>query len=424
MKNNSISSYYSHIKSFSQPIKRLFITHAIFGIGFGIYEVLLNIYLSEIGYPEGTIGRILAVKAACGALFSLFAGWLADKQSRKFVYITGLLMTAIGYTTQIFSNTPRLIFLGAAIGGIGHGSWNVAIVPYIQENASKKNLPYALGLSSSLMWFTAMISAIIAGRMPAVLKAATFINTPNKAATLRFSLLLGILIIIAALLPASGMAGKTSPQKTSPALTLTAKDANEEEASLRNPFFDMAKFALCNSLMGLGAGLIIPYFNLYFKNWVGVSLPTIGTIFALGQIGTAIGSLSAPLLSQRFGPLKSLLASSLLSLPLMVTMAFTKNLYICSFAYIFRGALINTTSPLVQEILMNTVPQNLRARASATNNFFWNLTWAISMSFSGTLIRNKGYAPSLLIASFCYLLAAFFYWYFFRNYNSAKRTAD
>ncbi len=64
-------------RTFPPAIMRLFAAQSLFGIGIGIFMVLLNLYLRAIGYSEDIIGKLLAFQSLCAALISIPMGWLA-----------------------------------------------------------------------------------------------------------------------------------------------------------------------------------------------------------------------------------------------------------------------------------------------------------------------------------------------------------
>ena len=168
--------------------------------------------------------------------------------------------------------------------------------------------------------------------------------------------------------------------------------------------------------------MIVPYFNLYFRDWVGASIPQIGTIFALGQFGTALGSFASPWITRRAGLIHGVLITQVLSLPFMALMAVQHSFWLCALCFIFRGAFMNMGMPIRQETLMEVMPARFRARAAATDSMSWNLAWAGSMFFSGSIIKNHGYGASLWIAVACYATSAVLYRWFFLDWERKRLT--
>jgi len=72
------------------------------------------------------------------------------------------------------------------------------------------------------------------------------------------------------------------------------------------------------TLVGLGASLIIPFMNLYFKDIFALPGPQIGLIYTFGQLATAAGMLLVPLVVRRLGKVRTVVITELFSLTVHV----------------------------------------------------------------------------------------------------------
>lgn len=397
--------------SFSPKIKFLLAAQGIFGIGNGIFSVLLNLYLREIGFPENIIGRLLAVQAMSAAISSVPMGSLADKTSRRTTYLCGLLLLGCGLSCVASTRSLPLLFLAVMLAGSGNGALLVSVQPYLQENSKNKQRPYVFSINYTLTWVTSILSGVIAGWLPKILQTTIATGKSGVADSLQYSLWFGVLFVFSALYPAYFLArkAKTKPSKEK----LGKKTAETKNEKPYNPWPIILRFNLCNALVGFGAGMVVPYFNLYFRDWVGSSIQDIGMVFAMGQLGTAIGSLCSPLLNQRIGLVKGVVVSQMLSLPFMIIMAISHNYAVCAVCFIFRSAFMNMSTPMKQEMTMEIIRPDYRARASAMDSMVWNLTWSLAMFFSGGIIKKFGYDFSLAVSFVTYLSSSIIYYLFF-----------
>lgn len=403
------------LKSFSPAIKSLLLAQAVYGVGYGLFTVLLNLYLRGIGYSETEIGRILSLQTLCSALMSIPLGWLADKTSRKCTYITGIICIATGYSIVCIKSQMSSILPAVCISGTGLGAILVSVLPYLQENSTDSQRAYVFSLNSSLTWTTSIVSGFIAGWLPKIL-LKSFPHVIAETTALRYSLAIGVVCILFTLIPAYKMRISSNTNEKKASYDKYLEDEQEE-----SPIRLMIKFGSVNLIIGFGAGMIVPYFNLYFKDWCNATITEIGTIFAIGQFGTALGAMLSPLLSKKAGLVKGVIISQMLSLPFMICMAFTHNFIICSICFVFRNAFMNLCSPIQQEILMKMIPRYMRARASAINSMSWNFAWAVAMFFSGSIIKNYGYPCSLLIAATGYFTASCLYNHYFGKVKILKK---
>lgn len=405
------------MRTFPASVRRLFAAQALFGIGMGVFSVLLNLYLRSIGFSEEMIGRLLAFQSLCAAIASIPMGVLADRTTRRTTYLLGLVLLGSGLSTLASSRELNYLIAAVLLSGSGNGAMMVSVQPYLQENSRRRQRPYIFSVSFTLMWVTSILAGFIAGWLPRLFAWLNPALANLEADRLQYSLWIGVFFTFIALIPAQGMSGRTKSEKPS---TVELNQHSEQNGG-GNPWKLIARFSLCNALIGFGAGMIVPYFNLYFRDWVGASIPQIGMVFAMGQFGTAIGSISSPFLAKRIGLIKGVAVSQLCSLPFMLLMAWQHELWLCSLCFIFRGAFMNMCTPMRQETTMEIVPQRHRARASAAESMSWNLAWATAMFFSGGIIRDYGYDTSLYIAFACYFVSAALYYRFFHPWEKLKK---
>ena len=125
-------------------------------------------------------------------------------------------------------------------------------------------------------------------------------------------------------------------------------------------------------------------------------------------------------LSRRMGLMGGVVLTQVLSLPFMLIMALQHQFWACAGCYFFRGAFMNMGIPIRQNMLMESIPAESRARASAADSVSWNVFWAISMFFSGAWIREYGYGFCLVVTFSCYLVASILYYWFFRGHRKIE----
>jgi len=412
-------SYFVMARTFSKPIRNLLRAQSLIGLGNGIIAVLLNFYFKNIGLDEGIIGRLWAFQAFAAAASSIPMGWLADKTSRKKTYILGIVACAIGFGIVAFSRSLAIIVVACLISGIGLGAMMVSVQPFLLENSRRRQRPYLFSLNFSIILFMNIAAGILAGWLPGLFSTPGIIDPKSDPKALQTVLGIAAGFILLAIFPASRIKENRSFSADSP------KQSVESQEYDLNAYRDakqlIIKFMIPTALIGAGAGLIIPYFNLYFQDWVGAGIEQIGMVFAVGQLGTAVGGIVSPWTSSKLGLVKGVVLSEILSLPFMMLMAWSHDYWLCTICFVFRGALMNMNSPMRQEMLMATIPSNYRARASAADSMSWNLAWSASMLFSGNLIKNWGYDSCLRITCVLYMLSSVCYFAFFSKLEKEHR---
>jgi predicted MFS family arabinose efflux permease len=172
--------------------------------------------------------------------------------------------------------------------------------------------------------------------------------------------------------------------------------------------------------LGLGAGLIIPFMNLYFRDRFFQPAKTIGLFYAILQFFMLTGIITGPILSKRFGMIKTIVSTQLLSLPFMLILAFTYDLKLAMGAFFLRGALMNMSQPISTNFSMEKVKPSEQPLTNSLTALAWTLAWAFSAVWGGKLIEHYGFTPPLLIASALYILSSVFYFYFFSGPEDLK----
>ncbi len=73
-------------------------------------------------------------------------------------------------------------------------------------------------------------------------------------------------------------------------------------------------------LIGLGAGLMQPFMNVYFRNVYLKPDAAIGIVFALGGLAMAAGQFIGPPMADRLGKIRTVMLTQALSIPFLMTL--------------------------------------------------------------------------------------------------------
>jgi predicted MFS family arabinose efflux permease len=173
-------------------------------------------------------------------------------------------------------------------------------------------------------------------------------------------------------------------------------------------------------MIGLGAGLIIPFLNLYFRDRFGLSEGAIGILFGVMQGFMVVGNLFGPAVSKRLGMVGGVVATQLASVPFMVVLALSTFFPLVAASFFLRSGLMNMNQPLVSHFAMEVVPQRDHAITNSLLSLSWFLMWSVSAEIGGTLIERRGYTEPLLIAAGLYVAASVLFWVFFKGVDETR----
>jgi predicted MFS family arabinose efflux permease len=182
---------------------------------------------------------------------------------------------------------------------------------------------------------------------------------------------------------------------------------------------------LVQVLIGLGAGLFIPYTNIYFVQHLKASSWLFGLIDGGATALTALFTLVAPFLALRFGRVNSIALTQLASIPLLLTIGLTSYLPVAAALYLFRQPLMDMSMGVLQVFSMEAVPQEHRGVANSSYQASFQVAWAITASLGGIIIVQLGYPPIFIGGAICYILAVVTLWgNFGRDKKKAVKTID
>jgi MFS family permease len=166
-------------------------------------------------------------------------------------------------------------------------------------------------------------------------------------------------------------------------------------------------------ITSVGAGLITPFMNVFFRNVHHLSDHQIGSIFALGALTTGIGFMVAPAIADRIGKIQTVVLTQVISIPFLAALGFSPWLGLAVLAYFIRGTLMNMSGPIYQSYVLEKVPSESRATIASLTSMAGNFGFAISPTISGMLQVNYGFGPAYAGTIFLYTISTLMYWYFF-----------
>ena len=178
----------------------------------------------------------------------------------------------------------------------------------------------------------------------------------------------------------------------------------------------LGKLCLPAFLVGCGAGLTIPFLNLYFRDRFGQNPEEIGSIFAAAQIFTMAGFLAGPILARRLSHVRAIVTTEFLSIPFFMLLAVADRLWVAVGAFWLRGALMNMNQPVSTAFAMEIVRPEEQAATNSLRMLSWNLSWMVSTAVGGWLIEGHGFTPNMVVTMTLYFTAASLFWTFFRGY--------
>ena len=387
---------------FSRPARFYLGAEFMMWTAHGIFSVLFNLYLVEAGASEAFVGRAISSSAIGMVVAALPAGWLADRWGRRRTLMLGAVLEGVGHLLRASSTHGALVLGAGFVAGLGQSLFQIAAAPFLTDHSTPRERTHLFSMFFASALLAGVFGNAVGGALPSLVRALSPGVTLFVA--YRFALLAGALCAAAAALPLLALSGLAEPR-----LDVGAPPPAAHETRRLVPI------AINAALIGSGAGLVIPFMNLYFKHRFTCSSAQIGTFFSVAQVFTAVAALAAPAVARRFGKLRTAVASELLSLPFLVTLGGERHLPVAVAAFWLRATFMQASTPLLQAFVMEVLPHELRARSTSLNNMLWNMGWAVSATLAGVIIEHFGYAVPFYITAALYLTAALTFYRAFRG---------
>jgi len=399
----SLKDYGEHLSAF-RPNARLYLVYAIIaGAAMGIFRLLFNFYVLSLGYDEKLLGNLVTTSSITALVFALPMGYLADILGRKASLLISASMVCLSVGVMVIFPEPAILYAMNILSGAAQSLAGVTMSPFLMENSSERERTYLFSFSSGLQMVSASVGNWIGGYLPTWV--ANLLNVEPTS-----SQAYGGSILVVALALGVGII---------PLLLIRMPRLSHAERTVFAPFSYAAKnpkkltqLILPMLITSLGAGLIMPFMNVFFRNQYGQSDQVIGVLFAWGSLAMGLGLLIAPPLADRMGKIQLVVISQGLSIPFLILLGFSPVFWISAAAYYIRVALMNMSSPVYQTFVMEQVEPSSRAMVASLVSMAWNFGWALSPTISGSLQVKYGFGPSFLGTIILYTISVFLYWYF------------
>ena len=387
------------------PNARLYLLHAIIsGASMGVFRLLFNFYVLSLGYDQRLLGSLITTSSLTSLMVALPMGRAADRLGRKASLLLGGGLVVVAVIVMILFPSQLTFISMNVLMGLAQGLSGVTMAPFLMENSTEKERTYLFSFSSGLGTGSAFLGNWIGGYLPTWmggLQNVSATSTPAYGASL--------------LVIAVGAALSLLP-------LLLMRIPHLEEAQ-RSKFASLAyfkqkpglitKLVLPMLLTSIGAGMFMPFMNIFFRQVHGQPDTVIGSLFAWGSLAMGVGLILAPPIADRIGKIQLVVITQGISIPFLFLLGFAPWFGVSAFAYYIRLALMNMSGPVYQTFVMEQVDASERATIANMVSMANSFGWAFSPSISGQIQVQYGFGPAIVATIVLYIASVYCYWAFF-----------
>jgi len=403
-------NYLSRVRQFGPNARWYLLFSMMSGFALGIMRLLFNLYAYSLGYDLSAIGWLVAMPPLVVTISAIPMGMLGHRIGFRHTLMMGVVLMA-GTLLGISLSTALagLIFF-SLLRGVSQTMLQVSSAPFMAENSTSQERTHLFSVQFASRMFANFFGLLLAGVLPGLLARILHVGAESPAAY-RGALLVGAILYALAFLPLLRIKPDSRPQTdTNP---IRAREMFHSPGLLIRLFLPQV-------VIGIGAGALVPFLNLFFKAKFDMPDVTLGTLFAVQSVLMGFATLIGPALADRWGKTKTVVGLQVLSVPFLGILGYVPMLSLTAVGFFCRAALMNAANPLYTAFVMDKVPARQRGGASAMMQISWQGTRALSSLGSGYLQETSGFTLLFPITIVMYSLASLLIYSFFIRKGAEK----
>ena len=398
--------YTDKLRLISRDARLTIIIWAFNGFAYGINDVLFNLYLFEAGFGEDFIGFFLSISVFLIGGLAIFVGMLADRFPRKIILFIGLTTSVSALFIQYSTLNPQFLMISQILVGIGTALTGVCWQPYTVSVTTEEERVHVFSIRFAFFLVANLLGSLTGGFLPSIW---SYFNIGIELlVAYRLSLWTALIPLVLAVVT-------VIPMTTD---KVEKKHGRFNFTNIKNKGF-IGKYALAWTVSGLGAGLFVSFFNLFFTLAFNVDEVTIGIIFAIYTLIVAGGNFASPAIVDRFGKLGTIIWFQILSIPFLAILSWSPILSIAVIGFLGRGLAMNIAWPVMDVFYMEGLEKEEQSTAMGVINTGDALSRAIGLNLGGVLLATGYLRAPYFVAIFFYVASIIlFYWFFNRRGES------
>ena len=374
------------------------------------FFLILNIYLAKQGFSDPEIANFISYRFLAVMLLAFPLGFYIKGKPLKPFFMLGSLgvplvaiLLVVAVQNAWFEYLPLLFILW----GIVFTLFQVSSLPYVMRNTSVANQSHAISLNYATHSFGTILSGII------IFGFGQFMNEIDE----------GIILLFIAFI---GFFGVYYLLKMKIDLVVPVKKGLQWKS------YDWAlllKAIIPTIIIAVGAGLTIPFINLFFFHNFQIDSTGFAVIGGVASVLVAVLALLVPNIKNKLGFKKGITytqTTAVIALIALATTEFFTHYWwafpIAVLCFWIRTPLMNMAAPMTSELTMNYVGKKNQEMLSAIMAAIWSGSWFFSSQIFRYL-KSEGlpYAYIFYITAVLYGFGVFTYYLLVLDYEKRRK---
>jgi len=401
-------NYWENIQLFNRNVRYFLTATAVHGfVFFGIYSLLLNLYLLRLGYGSEYIGMVNGIGPLMLALFSLPAGVVSRRFGSRRVMMGGYFMMALSLGLLPLSGLLPAAMRDSWIVVMYATTWATAAFvivnfsPYLMAWTGEKERNYAFAIQSALFPVAGFIGSFLGGTLPLL-----FANLANV--TLDSPIPYRNALLVAAAIDFLAVVAIWKTDEVGE--TAVSKETHQKSKS-PPPYRLIFLFTLVSLLTVAGEWTMRVYFNVYLDTALSAHTTLIGTLSA-GALFMGLFALLSPKAAERWGRSRVVLLGLLGVFVAFLPLIFIEQWWAVGLGYMIIIGAVSLSNPTFLVFSQSVVEPRWRNAIASSISMSVGLGVALTSFGGGYIIAAFGFQMLFVLGAIAGLLGAVIVWRF------------
>ncbi|RAP76124.1 MFS transporter [Paenibacillus montanisoli] len=394
---------YHLVRDLSPGVKRFIATESLFGVAAGIFSLILNLHLLELGFSKDFIGQITSIGALTVGLTSLPAGLIVQRVGRKQMLVSGMLLSVVSLVMFGLGTSKAAIIAAQLIWSFGITAIvNSEIQLIYQYCRSKKEETSAYSLLFAIFTLFTGIGTLLGGYLPNWFHGSTTIY--QYAFFVAAGCFAVSALLRAVLLPSSRRASNASEVQAGAGTAGETGESGGAGRKNRHAIYFLLVLSLLIFNSGFTYGLLSPFLNVILKFRFDMNDDAISELLALSGFFFFLGSLVMPYFMEKLGSRKSFVILFVFNIVIVALMAAAMPAASFAVLLMLRGTGFTMLSNLVDSESMSAVAEEDRNLFAGMRTVSRSIGNTIASYWAGFILAANHYALPFILTAAALLL--------------------
>jgi MFS family permease len=404
-----LSSIGTQFRNLNRPARLFILALFLDGLLFSGWNLFFNLFIIDAGHSRDFLGLVNAAPSLSALLLGVPMGLLSDRMGHKRAMMVGFALANFAIIGMVLAHSePVMLTLALFFGGAGQ-LYVLSQAPFMMKTSDDRTRDVLFSLSYGMFPLASTLGNFLAGYLPGAF--THWFGLATRASAYQAVLLFSVISSFLVLVPIAFIHESRTVEGEERAGSTERKPSIWK--TLARPL--TLKLALPNLAIGLGAAILVPYFNVFFAERYRMSDASLGILFSAGSLATGVACIIGPrLVGNLGGKVRTVVLGQAASLGFLLLIGFSPWPWLAILGFLARGALMNMVAPLFDSFALEQSHESEHGAVNSVRNLAWNVGWTVGPYLSGLVQQRYGFSPLFVSTAILYGIGISLTWIFFR----------